>query len=57
MQKPAVLALAFLIILGRVPAFFRAMENRQTARYWFLGFVIALSIGCWIRYFLILNTN
>ncbi len=57
MQKPAVLALAFLIILGRVPAFFRAMENRQTARYWFLGFAIALLIGCWIRYFLILNTN
>lgn len=48
MKKTAVLILMGLVILGQIPSFIRAMKNRQTARAWFVGFVIALLIGCWI---------
>lgn len=52
MKKPVVLVLMFFALLGQVPAFIRAMKNKQTARSWFMGFVIALLTGCWIIYFL-----
>lgn len=52
MEKPIVLVLMFFVLLGQVPAFIRAMKNKQTARSWFIGFVIALLTGCWFIYFL-----
>ena len=52
MKKPVVLVLMFFVLLGQVPAFIRAMKNKQTARSWFIGFVIALLAGCWFIYFL-----
>ena len=52
MNKPLVLTLMFFVLLGQVPSFLRALENRQTARAWFTGFVIALLARCWIACFL-----
>ena len=48
MKKVIVLVLMFLSLLGQVPSFLRAIQNKQTARAWFLGFVIALLAGCWV---------
>ena len=52
MKKPVVLVLMFFVLLGQVPAFIRALKNRQSARSWFIGFVIALLVGCWFIYLL-----
>lgn len=52
MKKPIVLLLMFFVLLGQFPAFIRAMKNKQTARLWFIGFVIALLTGCWLIRFL-----
>lgn len=50
MKKPVVLVLMLFVLLGQAPAFIRAMKNKQTARSWFIGFVIVLLTGCWIIY-------
>ena len=42
MRKPVVLVLMLLVILGQIPGFLRAMENKQTARCWFIGFALVL---------------
>lgn len=52
MKQYIVLILMFLSLLGQIPAFVRAMKNKQTARSWFMGFVIALLAGCWWVYWL-----
>ena len=51
MRNRIVLILMFFVILGQLPGFIRAMKNKQTARCWFIGFVITLLTGCWIIYF------
>ena len=51
-KKTAILILMFFALLGQIPGFVRAMKNRQTARSWFMGFVIALLTGCWLLCFL-----
>lgn len=52
MKKPIVLLLMFFVVLGQFPAFLRAIKQKQTARSWFIGFVIALLTGCWLIRFL-----
>ncbi len=49
---PVILLLIFFFLRGRVSGFIQAMENGQTARCWFAGFVVTLLAGCVLLFFL-----